>query len=250
MTLTEQRAFEQQILEKISPQLGKVDEKLFEYYRVKANPISGKYPKNANGIVVNRILDVDIDEAIKQKINDYNISIRTVRVEENGSIKQSASLPIINFEDVVKEEWQNSSLRNYLMDTRFLFVVFKGTENQHYQLMGAKFWSMSSNELESTVKDAWNDTINTIKQGVELCYDVRRNRVTNNFISVSDRRIIHVRPKARKSSYMAYNSYADRLPVPAKWKNKPDNYSDDWMTRQCFWLNSKYLEELISEFIN
>lgn len=250
MNLTERKGFEQQLLRKISPFLGKMDEDLFEHFYIKPNPVSGKYPKNVNGIIVNRMLDVDINEGIKEKIKNYGISIRTLRLEKNNRIKQSVSLPNIHFEDIVNESWENSTLKQYLELTRYLFVVLKKTTDFHYKLVGAKFWSITDSELETKVKDAWIETVNTIKHGVELNRDLQTNRVTNNFINASARRIIHVRPRADKSSYMAYNPNADKLPVPANWKNKPDNYSDDWMTRQCFWINNTYIEKQVSDFFD
>ena len=170
--------------------------------------------------------------------------------EKNNRIKQSVSLPNIHFEDIVNESWENSTLKQYLELTRYLFVVLKKTTDFHYKLVGAKFWSITDSELETKVKDAWIETVNTIKHGVELNRDLQTNRVTNNFINASARRIIHVRPRADKSSYMAYNPNADKLPVPANWKNKPDNYSDDWMTRQCFWINNTYIEKQVSDFFD
>lgn len=250
MSLTEQRFFEQQILNKISKFLGKTDQELFEYYHIKANPVSKKYPKNANGIIINRVLNVDIDEEIKRKIKDYDISIRTIRLDKKGRVRESLSLPNIDFEKMISEIWESSSLRQYLINTRYLFVVFKEEKDSKYQLIGAKFWSISANDLENTVKFAWLDTASTIKNGVKLCYNQKNKRVSNNFIKASENRIIHVRPRAAKSSYIAYNPSACRLPVPANWHNKPDNFSDDWMTRQCFWLNKNYIYAQVSEFNN
>ena len=43
---------------------------------------------------------------------------------------------------------------------------------------------------------------------------------------------------------LSMDACADKLPVPAKWINKPDNdnYSDRWMTKQCFWINNDYIK--------
>lgn len=250
MTITEQKQFENETLNKIAPYLGKKNEDLFEYFYVKRNPKTGNYPKNANGIVINRILKTDIDEEMKRKIKEYNISIRSIRITANKKVKESMSLPNIDFEEIVGESWESSSLRQYLTDIRYLFVVFQELEGSVYQLKGAKFWSMPTDYLEKTVKSVWVDTIETIKNGVELKYNSKQKRVSNNFVKSGDQRIVHVRPRAAKSSYSAYNPNAERLPVPANWINKPKNYSDNWMTRQCFWLNNRFILQQIADFVD
>ena len=64
--------------------------------------------------------------------------------------------------------------------------------------------------------------------------------------------ICHVRPHASQRDYSVDGRYADKLPVPAKWINKPDNdnYSDQWMTKQCFWINNDYIKEQVQDLIS
>ena len=106
---------------------------------------------------------------------------------------------------------------------------------------------MPESDLENIVRQAWQQTVDTIKFGVQLHYDGKR--VTNNFIGKSDKRIIHVRPHASKSSYIANDKNANQLPTPAIWTNKPANFANDWMTKQCFWLNNDYVFEQIKDLL-
>lgn len=103
-------------------------------------------------------------------------------------------------------------------------------------------------DLDGVVKAAWQDTVDTLKRGVQLTY--QNGRVTNNLISKSDGRIIHIRPHAQKAFYVAGDGNADQLPVSARWTNKPECFDNDYMTKQCFWLNNDYVLEQIADLLD
>jgi hypothetical protein len=111
---------------------------------------------------------------------------------------------------------------------------------------------MPEKDLEGEVRSVWQDTVDKINEGVELSYvpSKKGGKVTNDFIGIGDKRIISIRPHASKASYLANNSNADELPVPAKWTNKPVGYSGNWMTKQCFWLNNGYIYLQIEDLVD
>lgn len=76
--------------------------------------------------------------------------------------------------------------------------------------------------------------------------------ITNNFISKEDDKICHVRPHASYRDYREGGSHADELPTPIQWINRPDskNYSNQWMTKQSFWINNTYINEQIKELLD
>ena len=131
--------------------------------------------------------------------------------------------------------------------SKFFFVVFKETDNGEFVFSGTKFWSMPETDIDNVVQSVWMDTVNTLKQGVQLKYV--NGQVSNNFVKASAKRIVHVRPHAQKASYIEGDGNADELPVPAIWTNKPEGFSDKWMTKQSFWLNNKYVLEQIEDLI-
>lgn len=250
MLTEEQRVYEESILNQLSKFLEKTDSELCDYFAIRANPLTGRYPNNVRGLIVNRMLDFDLNPEKSKEMRDFGISRYSIRVEQNGTIKESLSLPpTIVFKKLANETWDSSTLKNYLLDARYLFIVFKKINDGSYKFIGAKFWSMPRTDIDAVVEKAWKQTVDTINNGVELTYNEKRNRVENNFIKRKEERIIHVRPHAKKSSYHAYNDCADQLPVKAKWINKPASYSDDWMTKQCFWLNNSYIEKQINDLI-
>ena len=55
--------------------------------------------------------------------------MKAIRLEENGSIKESSSLPQMKLKEFINEEWEESKLRSYFEETKFLFVVFKKMDN-------------------------------------------------------------------------------------------------------------------------
>ncbi|WP_270622008.1 MutH/Sau3AI family endonuclease [Weissella viridescens] len=250
MLTNTQMTFENEILDNISSFLGKSVGEMADYFYIKPNVTTQKFPKNLNGMIVKGILNYDLDDSVKENFKQFNVTIRSIQLSDNGTIKESMPLTDIDFIKIVNEEWEDSELKDYLQTTRYLFTIFRKNEKGNNQLIGAKFWSMPKVDLEGKVKKAWMETVETLVNGVHLDYNLKRKSVSNNFITKSDNLIIHVRPRAAKSSYIPYSSNARQLPKRAVWSNKPNEYSSEWMTKQCFWLNNNYLaDQLVSYLI-
>lgn len=248
MLTQKQSVYEEEILNRLSQFLGKTDTELCEYFSIRPNPITGEYSKKVRGTIVNRMLDFDLNSDKSREMRDFNITRYTIRVENSGKIKESLSFPDFKFGDISLETWNDSKLRTYLINTRYLFIVFKKIADS-YQFVGAKFWSMPKEDLEGLVRNAWEKTVETINEGVKLDYDEKHNRVKNNFIGSSQKMIIHVRPHAGKRGYNSFSKYAYKLPVKAQWTNKPADFDDNYMTKQCFWLNNTYVLKQISDLL-
>ena len=91
--------------------------------------------------------------------------------------------------------------------------------------------------IENDVKKVWSKTIDVIKSG-NIVKEIINNKRITNFPGLSDNPVCHVRPHAIDST--------DTLKLPVKDKlTGITNY-----TKQCFWLNNKYLEEILKEFTN
>jgi DNA mismatch repair protein MutH len=207
---------------------------------------SGSYAKNILAMLASRMLGIYGDLERTEEFFKAEIDVRTIRILNNGKNKESISFPSFKFKELANEKWEESTLYQKLESTKFLLLVFKEKDND-YIFQGAKFWSVPELELNTTIKAAWQETVDTLNKGVELYYDGKN--VRNNFIGSGDKRIIHVRPHASKASYMAGSVDADELPVSAKWDNKPSKFSDKWMTKQCFWLNQAYMFEVVKDLL-
>lgn len=242
----ENSSLENYILNKLNRYRGKSITELAKLFQIYPNKL-GLYPKAINAMLASRMLDIYGDLGKTEEFFKANVQVKTIRISNKNKIRENMSFPAFKFKELVIESWEDSYLRGLLDSTKFFFVVFKEDSKGDYYFQGGKFWSMPEHQIETIVKEVWQDTREKIRKGVHLKFS--NNQVSNNFIKTSDKRIIHVRPHARKASYEKSNPNADELPTNAYWKNKPDNYSDNWMTKQSFWLNNDYVLEQLEDLL-
>ncbi|MCT6859134.1 MAG: hypothetical protein M3Z82_07720, partial [Apilactobacillus sp.] len=216
---------------------------------IKDSKTIGKY----NVEIVNRILGIKSRTGIEaDEFKKASIVPKTIQFNQRNVNKESMSLPPFKFKDLVEENWNDkdgapeASLNVYFSETKFLFVVFKTEDDGNNYLKGIKFFRVTDEQRDGVIREAWQQTVDTLLSGVELTFN--NDRVSNNFISSKDKKIIHVRPHAARSSYVDSKD-SNELPTPAKWTNKPDSYSNNFMTTQSFWLNSKYIKSAVKELL-
>lgn len=148
---------------------------------------------------------------------EHDISIRAVRVRKNSVPKESMSLPVFKFDDIVKQTWDSSDLRRQL-DATFLFLVFELTDDgSGFFFRNASFWKMPECDKEK-VSFVWGDTQRKVMDGQ---YD--------SFIPKSANLIAHVRPHAKSSS----DTYI---------------YKGTECKKYSFWLNNDYIGDVIARF--
>ena len=192
--------------------------------------------KNLNSILVSRMFGVKGNLSETDEFLKANIIPRTVRVEENGRIKESMPFPAFKYTEIVKQSWETSDLKEKLESTKYMFFVFKMKKGE-YVFNGIKLWNMSELILENEVKTMWEKTFEIIKNGnIVKKIDDNGYRITN-FPGMSENKVCHVRPHARDAK--------DTFPLPVA--DKLTGQKD--YTKHCFWLNNNYLEEILKEFI-
>lgn len=171
-----------------------------------------------------------------------NVVVKTIRLEANGRMRESISLPTIQFQNLITEDWEDSKLRNYFEETRFLFVIFK-SDGTSYRLHGAKFWNMPVSDIDGDLKACWDATVQTVKRGVKFV-KTEKGIIQNDLPSSKDNRISHVRPHANKTYYRLKDGTSI-----GDIKHNGDELPDgQWMTRQSFWLNNSYvLRDIIGD---
>ena len=174
-----------------------------------------------------------------EELAKANIKVKAIRIEENGTMKESSSLPTIKFKELIKEEWEDSALFKYFEETKFLLVIYKKI-NGEYCLTGSQIWNMPHQDILKTEK-GWLEIQKIIKEGVELTPCYKNNIITsikNNLPKKGANEVIHIRPHSKKSYYVfqdgrchgsGKNSDSDELPDGRR------------MTIQSFWLNNTYL---------
>src|SRR5699024_2894541 len=132
--------FEEIVINKLKMYKGYSEEQL----RKKFGLIDSK-SKDIYSRLALKILDIDTETA--DEFEKSNTQVKTIRLEENGSIKESISFPAISFKDFAEEEWENSYLYNFFSETRFLYVIFQKINGKYY-LEDAMFWNMPVKDLE------------------------------------------------------------------------------------------------------
>ena len=210
--------FEDYIIEKLKPHYGKTVDYLSAYYGL----ITGA--KNANELLLSKMLGIEGRASQTSEFKNANIIPKTIRIQKNGTIKESMSFPTFKFTEIIKEDWETSELREILEPTKFMFVIFKENQAGEYVFERVMFWNMPAQDLEE-VQRVWERTVAIIKAGVQLSFDGRITR--NNLPKQSESRVAHVRPHGRDSH--------DTYPLP-------DGRN---MTKQCFWLNRDYIESVV-----
>lgn len=194
-----------------------------------------------------RLLGVHGDRAAE--FEKAGIRVRTLRPEPGGRrLKESAPVINIDFLDLAQERmWEDSMLRDYLSDMRFMFVVFQ-KDGERTVLSGCKVWGMPESDLDGPVRECWRRTVQVLRRGVKLTRKVSaKGKVsyTNDFPAISDGLIAHVRPRAARAAYRLEDG-TEIGDVEHDAEELPDGR---WMTRQAFWLNSDYLLAQIQDLL-
>ena len=190
--------------------------------------------KNINGIIVSRMFNVKGRLADTEEFQKANIIPRTIRIEESGKIKESLPFPAFKFTDIINEDWNNCKLKEELETTKYMFFVFK-KENNDYIFKGIKLWNMPQLDIDTYVKSMWTNTYNIIKSG-NIIKSIDNGIRKTNFPGISDNKVCHVRPHARDAK--------DTYPLPVK--DILTGVSE--YTKQCFWLNNTYIEDILEEY--
>ena len=161
-----------------------------------------------------------------------DITLRTLRIKPNGVPKEAVSFPSFKFAEIVEQSWYESLLFELLDSKKFLFSVF-AYENDVLIFKGLRFWTMPNADLR-ICKKVWLHTRETIQKG-EIVKKVTSSRRLTNFKKSSDKMVIHVRPHARNAQ--------DTYPLPVREKLTGSNE----YTKHSFWLNPRYLAEMIKD---
>lgn len=162
-----------------------------------------------------------------EEFEKSGLTMKTIRIKKTGSIKEVMSFENIDYQEVFDcEEWTDSRLYE-LFTNRFLFVIFRETDNMlqlpngkaepEYKLEKIAFWTMPQEDLQMAQR-YWNN--------------IRQNVLDNHiapqyFWSAKDDKNFHVRPKARVANDMT------------------ENPNGGMVKKYCYWFNQKYVKNII-----
>lgn len=213
-------SFENIITAKIKPFLGMSQMELCNRFKLQSNA------KNINELLVSKMLNLRGHISQTEEFKKANIVPKTIRVNNDGSITEHMSFPIFKFKEIINENWETSSFKTLLEQTKFLFLVFKYNAKNELIFNDILFWNMPEDDLDE-VRIVWEKTVSIIKEGIQIRKSNGRNY--NNLPKSTESRIAHVRPHARNSS--------DTLELP----------DGRQFPKQCFWLNNNYIKEQLEK---
>lgn len=234
----DEMTFEEYVLSLLQPHFGKTDRALCDMLGLEYTGNKAQWVR-----IVYSLLGLRGERA--EEFEKANVSVRTVRVEERGAIVESLSLDTFKFCDIANQEWDDSALKAYFEETRFLFVSFLKT-SEGLRLEGARFWSMPMQDIEGPLRDCWERTKEVVSRGVELEITIRKDGevvIKNNLPKKTDKgSIAHVRPHTSKRAYKLENGF-EIGDIERDGDELPDGRI---MTQQSFWLNNTYVYGIVS----
>jgi DNA mismatch repair protein MutH len=211
---------------RIKPFLNKPVSELLRIFEIESKA------KNVNEQIIAAILGYkgkklsNAEEFIKGSVR-----FKTIVLDQKLNLKESMSFDNFKFEEIILENWDDSTLREYFLTTKFAFSVFKGPKSNP-MFLGVRFWNMQEDIIDTELKQVWEKTVQVIKEG--RVYKMNNSNVSN-FPKIKDSHVCHVRPKGRNAQDV-YN-----LPIVDK------NTGKTTYTKMCFWLNASYIKKIVKE---
>lgn len=191
--------------------------------------------KNINSMLISRMFNVKSKLADTEEFQKANIIPKTIRIEENGRIKESISFPAFKYAELTKQNWEDCDLREQLETTKYMFFVFKKV-HEEYIFKGIKLWNMPEIDIESSVMEMWKKTYNAVSTG-NIVKSVTNGIRKTNFPGMSENEVCHVRPHGRNAKDTAPLPVADKLTGANKY------------TKHCFWINNSYIKNVLKDFM-
>ncbi len=231
-------SFENLIKSKIDSYKGKTDEELCSIFNREYNNNKAQWSELAY-----RMLGIKSNKA--EEFRKANIAVKIIRLEQNGTNRESISLPPFKYLDLVNETWDDSSLHDYFDETKFLFVVFR-RRGHNYILKGCQLWNMPYNDLNETVQRGWNAVVDEIQKGIQFSFKNTKGGIVveNSLPKKKDNSIVHVRPHANKR----YFEFTDGTIIGDGTRADANQLPDGtWMPHYSFWLNNDYILNQLDE---
>ncbi|SES25592.1 Sau3AI family type II restriction endonuclease [Psychrobacillus sp. OK032] len=220
----QEKSIEQLLNERFEPFIGMTMEEMALRLNIQINPRNRSAVPNLISALLG-VKGTKLDQIAE--FAKANIQFKTVRVQQNGRPKESMSFKNIDFEEIVREQWEDSYIRNYFVETQILFVVFQFDEQGVLRFKNIKLWHMPMQTIERELYEYWAEVRKVLDEGVILTKT--KKGVENNFPKSDFNGVAHVRPKGADGN--------DKVQLP-------DGQS---ITKQCYWLNASYIGRIVSD---
>ncbi len=232
------KTFSDYIKSKINAYNGKTDKELCSLFNREYNNNKAQWTDLAY-----RMLGIKSNRA--EEFRKANITVKIIRLEENGKIRENMSFPPFKYKELIEESWDDSTLHNYFDETRLLFVVFR-KNGDCYTLKGCQLWNMPYRDLNGEVKRGWDAVVAEINNGIRFSIKKTKNGVIveNSLPKKKDNAIVHVRPHAQKR----YFEFNDGTIIGDGTRSDANQLPDGtWMPHYSFWINNDYVLDQLDE---
>ena len=210
-------SFDEILLKRFASYIGKG----FREIACQKNVDISNNPKNKFAMIANAIAASDKCSNINrsEEFLKAGLTMKTIRVQHNGNIKEAMSFENIDYLEVAEcEDWLDSRLYE-LFSSRFMFVVFKEQQKGQgdYTLDDVFFWTMHQADLNQA-EVYWNH----IKE------NILNNKISEEYWwKAKDRKNFHIRPKAQKATNL--------VPTP----------NGGWAKKFCYWFNNDFVRDIV-----
>ena len=167
--------------------------------------------KNFHRLLANQILSLGHKSVLE--LEKAGIEMKTIRLKENGRPRESMSFPGFKTLELIYQDWEDSNFFEKL-ERKFLFIIFRPDKDGFERLFKVSYWNMPY-EDRMEAKRVWQET-------------KRRAAIdAKNLPKSAESHVAHVRPKARNGQ--------DKELTPQGGMH----------LKQCFWLNSGYIAQVV-----
>ena len=109
--------------------------------------------KNMMSVLIKKLIHEGAPN-VSSHMDSEDITIKTIRLDKYGKLKESMSFPVFRYCDIVEETWETSSLRSQFKGIVYVFAVFRMSGKDFY-LNKIVLWQMPEDILENGVKPVW-----------------------------------------------------------------------------------------------
>ena len=222
--------FEQSILKKINSLKGKSILELSELFDVNI----GK-SKSRVASVMKKVIGF---KSVRSKIKEFEqlgIEVKMINVRTKDYRPMEAiSFPAIKLQEFIEEEWEESTFLPMINKILFIPIYKEHKEIKDLDklyLGKAFFWTPNNDELD-TIKKEWLNYQEEVRNGKSAVTRVpnktkRGYKEVSRLSKESATKIIHIRPHGRNSNDRDEDSLGNSI------------------IKQSFWLNTKFMQQLI-----
>lgn len=213
---------------KLAPHYGKTVLELCEETSIPYNP--------GNKAMIPRVMAklLGVRKTDLSSIEEFakaNIKFKTIAREPDGKIREHMSFGKVDFDNLARDEWEESDLYDTFSEQKYLFLVFRYDEEyvpkqkRIPRFEGIRLWNMPLEKVDGELKSMWLEAKHIVHTGVNLTPSGKR--VKNNLPGPKFNQVAHVRSKGADGQ--------DKVKLP----------DGQWITKQSFWLDRNYIQQIL-----